>query len=394
MKIFFKICLGFILLSTQFNFKLPDVNPPVNSIQSKRQVKDVSQVDNFKVEISKRDNINDFISTYNFYTSNDIASNLIVADALNKDNYIDGIYEFKLISNNVFYDYLNFNSLYSEKYVVEIIRTDSSTNLIKEFYIPNDNEVNKIIEKSLRINNNDSVFSNLITSINIENSYKSSLPSIVPLNTISYTEDVNNQNILDHFLSTQSIDTPELVMTSQNAYKKVVDHQIVNLIPKSKFTSVGTYTRSGTEWGFFLKTFNDYGNNMISSLLIYDINNLKFSTVDFDIVSIKTVYTMNFKYDATLNVVYKDSPNNFCIGNPQYKASIQYVTLDGNKTNFTIPNSIENDHGYCFSAYDAALIGVGKNFNQSYVDSLSNILIKAGSIALAAATQNWPYPVK
>lgn len=94
---------------------------------------------------------------------------------------------------------MNFNSLYSEKYVVEIIRTDSSTNLIKEFYIPNDNEVNKIIEKSLRINNNDSVFSNLITSINIENSYKSSLPSIVPLNTISYTEDVNNQNILDHF---------------------------------------------------------------------------------------------------------------------------------------------------------------------------------------------------
>lgn len=99
---------------------------------------------------------------------------------------------------------------------------------------------------------------------------------------------------------------------------------------------------------------------------------------------------MNFKYDATLNVVYKDSPNNFCIGNPQYKASIQYVTLDGNKNNFTIPNSIENDHGYCFSAYDAALIGVGKNFNQSYVDSLLNILIKAGSIALAAATQNWP----
>lgn len=390
MKNFFKICLGFILLSTQFNFKLPDVNPLVNSIQSKRQVKDVSQVDNFKVEISKRDNINDFISTYNFYTSNDIASNLIVADALNKDNYIDGIYEFKLISNTVFYDYLNFNSLYSEKYVVEIIRTDSSTNLIKEFYIPNDNEVNKIIEKSLRINNNDSVFSNLITSINIENSYKSSLPSIVPLNTISYTEDVNNQNILDHFLSTQSIDTPELVMTSQNAYKKVVDHQIVNLIPKSKFTSVGTYTRSGTEWGFFLKTFNDYGNNMISSLLIYDINNLKFSTVDFDIVSIKTVYAMNFKYDATLNVVYKDSPNNYCIGNPQYKASIQYVNLDGNKNNFTIPNSIENDHGYCFSAYDAALIGVGKNFNQSYVDSLSNILIKAGSIALTAATQNWP----
>ena len=83
-------------------------------------------------------------------------------------------------------------------------------------------------------------------------------------------------------------------MTSQNAYKKVVDHQIVNLIPRNKFTNVGTYTRSGTEWGFFLKTYNDYGNNMISSLLIYDINNLKFSTVDFDIVSIKTVYTMNF----------------------------------------------------------------------------------------------------
>ena len=86
-------------------------------------------------------------------------------------------------------------------------------------------------------------------------------------------------------------------------------------------------------------SYNDYGNNMISSLLIYDINNLKFSTVDFDIVSIKTVYTMNFKYDGILNVVYKDSPNNFCFGKPQYKDSIQYVSLDGNKNNFIIPNN-------------------------------------------------------
>ena len=225
MKNFFKICLGFILLSTQFNFKLPDVNPPVNSIQSKGQVKDVSQVDNFKVEISKRDNINDFISTYNFYTSNDIASNLIVADALNKDNYIDGFYEFKLISNTVFYDYLNFNSLYSEKYVVEIIRTDSSTNIIKEFYIPNDNEVNKIIEKSLSINNNDSVFSNLITSINIENSYKSSLPD--KTTEAQYAE--INEKVANNRIAADQLDKTYL-----GKFKKILSSKKIFLVQRAE----------------------------------------------------------------------------------------------------------------------------------------------------------------
>lgn len=76
-------------------------------------------------------------------------------------------------------------------------------------------------------------------------------------------------------------------MTSQNVYKPTIDDQIVNLISKDKFKTPGKYKKGGAEWGFYVNTFSDYGNNTISNVLIYDIENTKASVNSKDVVTVK-----------------------------------------------------------------------------------------------------------
>lgn len=340
-------------------------------------------------QMSKLDNINSLIECYLFYRSSDISDNLTIADVLNENNADNKIFEFKMIDNSdYYYDYGSNSVLNEEKYVVEFLIGSSLNDLSKEYYVPSEFEVSRILSKVKTINKDNEIFNRLVNSLNIEYDFKSSLPRIQTWNRVFYSEEVDNQNVLNQFLKTKNIEYPQLQMTSQNVYKPTIDDQIVNLISKDKFKTPGEYKKGGAEWGFYVNTFSDYGNNTISNVLIYDIENTKASVNSKDVVTVKNVLSMNYKYDSTFDVVYKDVPNNYCIGNPQYKASLQYVKFSDNLYDFEIPKNGNDDYGYFIHSYLAKFVGVGKQYANK-INDLQNLAIAVGSIALSAITQDW-----
>ena len=136
-------------------------------------------------QMSKLDNINSLIECYSFYRSSDISDNLTIADVLNENNADNKIFEFKMIDNSdYYYDYGSNSLLNEEKYVVEFLIGSSLNDLSKEYYVPSEFEVSRVLSKVKTINKDNEIFNRLVNSLNIEYDFKSSLPRIQTWNRV------------------------------------------------------------------------------------------------------------------------------------------------------------------------------------------------------------------
>lgn len=243
-KLFLCAVLVPFLLTT---FRVSNCKEQQNFIQKSSNTPVIK--DAVSPQMSKLDNINSLIKCYSFYRSSDISDSLIIADVLNENNADNKIFEFKLIDNSDhYYDYGSNSVLNEEKYVVEFLIGSSLNDLSKEYYVPSEFEVSRVLSKVKTINKDNEIFNRLVNSLNIEYDFKSSLPRIQTWNRVFYSEEVDNQNVLNQFLKTKNIEYPQLQMTSQNVYKPTIDDQIVNLISKDKFKTPGKYKKGGAEW--------------------------------------------------------------------------------------------------------------------------------------------------
>lgn len=342
--------------------------------------------------------LQNYIEKYDYYESNDFGNSFIVADALNEEAFSENIIEVKLVDNQKqYYDYGDSVSLREENYVVEFLTYENDI-LLKSFYIPDINEVNTILEKVKKIERKDPIFKRVVTSMSYETTYKQSFDNIETCNSVNVAGMTDNQAPLDHFLKTKN-QADSILPSNTNSNIPSSDNCIVNLLGRNIFTSTGTYQKSGAEWGYYAKTTVDKGSDLLTSILIYDIKTIKEDDRDPDIVSISPVLSMDYKFNYESNVVYQYTANNYCLGNPSYKAGIKYVVLPNNNSEFVPLNPGEqnynedDDLGYCIGSKAVKIIGQTKSF-ASKADYMSNILVLLGNVVLGAATSGLSIPAQ
>lgn len=398
MSLCFLASLGFSFIhpiQRTFRSSFSEGSKKAQKIRTDDTYNEEKQVPGFKVNKVFAPTIDNFSKFYKFYTSPGFGSGVYVADVFQNEPFDSKVYEVKLIDNSIkYYDYAGYDSLKTKKYVREFLYEKDC--LTKDFYVPTDSEAAEIISNSSSIEKSNERYHSLITSISTESSYKSSLPYIQTYSSARKAGDVDTQSVLDHYLSIANQNNDNIflgsrMLTTAHAIHSA-DDSIVNIIPKSYFTTNGEYQKGGAEWGYFVKTSTDYDNNKISSVLLYDIFNLKDDFNDPDIVQIKPVFTWDFKYNYDTNVVTKEYENNYCLANPQYRAGVKYIKHPKDTSSFIPKNpgdpgySIQGDQGYCIGSVSAKFVGTHKNFLSTAPGSLQSLAVLLGNIALGVAT--------
>ncbi len=394
----FILCLsGRLRIQSSNTWLQPSISSENHGFQKKKyelredHYSQESQVKGFSVSIDEKPVLNGFSKCLDFYTSHGFGNGTYVADVNNVPSDSIKLYEAKLIDNSArSYDYSGYDSLFSERFVIEFLYERDG--LHKSFYLPTASEAEEIILNSKETEKGCELYRSLITSITEEASYKAALPSIQTYATANKAGDVDTQSVLDHYLSVaDQADNYRELGSHYSGNSELVsssDDSIINLIPKSHFTTNGVYNKGGAEWGYFVHTYTDYNNNKISSVLLYDIFNHKTDFIDSDIVQIKPVFAWNFKYNYDRNVVSKESENNYCLANPKYTAGIKYVKHKLDQNTFIPKNPDESgynkdeDLGYGVGSTCYQYIGVQKDFTKDAIQ----LTTRLGNIALGAAT--------
>ncbi len=371
-----------------FGLKNTEINADFHndSTVSQKQYILIEQNNNHKNNLD----VSSFIEHYDFYQYKVGNIDYFVADTLNSEKFMKNIVHIKIINNPNLYRFET-NIDYKDKFVLELLTMDNDL-LEKHYYILSDDDYNKIKRKVLPINNK-KIKNNIITALNIEYDFKSK-ENNTSINQFNYfgtdNSSTNSQESLDHFLNIKN--TPknmiELGLPTSGSSELIYDSDasICNIIPKNVFTKNGTYTQTGTEWGYYAKTYTDYDQNKITSLFIYDVIMEKADSFEPTLISVKPVLSQNFKYDADIDLVIEDVENNYCFANPELKSIIQYEKINGDLNGIDHPNPTEmgyssnSDNGYIFHNWLAKYTGVGKNYNNDVKNAVNciSLIIETG----------------
>lgn len=216
----------------------------------------------------------------------------------------DSIVELKLICDpSIYNSFGQYQELRNENFILEVIKYDVEYNRLMKFFSKiADSKAMGIVDKSLRIEKDSDLYFNLLASLNAEYSYKSMKSkeaSVAPCSVLLNKPQVDNQSVLDYYINITKIQSDAETLPIENKQEGFVyshDDSIVNLIPKSYFKNNGFYSGGGSEWGYFVKTYNDFGNNKIASLLIYDVFTIPSDSATADVSEIKVVLHRNYKY--------------------------------------------------------------------------------------------------
>ena len=382
MRKFFVILLGMFLSLTNINYKYGDENQQFeNSVTN-------SNFANKQLLLNNNEDFKDNIVSVNFEETNEIKHDYLGLDYykfnFNGTFYVGNVskaekstlVECKLIVNcSLYNNFGEFDFLKNEKYVLELIEYNADTDTLnKSFYVVKEEPATSIINKSLEIDENSNLYFSLLSTLNIEFTYKSTHQPMLFSNNIEPVKvkeaKVNDQGALDYYLDVTSSKSDATMIAThyRDGYVYTHDDSIVNLFAKYMFTSNNTYAGGGSEWGYFAKTYNDIGNNKICSLLIYDIENYESDSVSADLTEIKVVLHKNYKYLYDSDVVVGDVDNNYCLGNPQYKSSIRYFKPVNVKDAKAYPNPDDksdynplNDYGFSFGTVATKMRGRYKN---------------------------------
>ena len=387
------------LIFTIIGFFLTISNFQVNPLRS-QEIENIRSMPRYSATIpsnvSKSPSILGFIDKYDFYSDSSFGSDIIIANTISdaSENSINSI---KIILNPSIYFFSN-DTLSSFDNIVEFSFFDKDSQLSKEFYSMTSEEKEKVLNKTIGIDEEHEFHHSFISLYNLENDYKANLSQISCFSTLAKSGNVNNQGVLNNYL--ESIDNVQVQLHDIGNYGNTsefvhtIDNPIVNLIPKDTFKTNGIHNKCGSERGYVANTYNDDGNNKITSIIVYDIDNQRLDSTTVDNVFIRPIITRNFKYNYDMNLVYDDGPNNYCLGNPNYRVNISYTTVENDLNSAVHPNvgdsnyNINNDNGVCLRAFSQKLVGTGKN-SDGRVD-LVKFLLKMFNLFSQMATSKIP----
>ncbi len=336
----------------------------------------------FKASSSEQNEIIKLSQQYSWYAVPIGQKTNYMADVLNPNDFDSVILEARLIPNATTQDGIPSSYLSNaSQTIIEIVR--NINNEIEPSYYAIDIENAKaIISLSNVVDEESETFNRLVTSYNAYfswNSLSQSSPNEHStqngqrkIRSNSTHPAINEQAPLDYYLKTKEIYKNSSIY-NKFSYSETggesnlnLSSAITSLLPKSYFTMTGTHSDCGSEWGYYINTSKDNGDNYFSQVLIFDVIQI-WATVEFaDQVTIKVVEHSNYKYDEKSQSVYYDSVNHLCLGNPSLESSIEYVQCTDNKNNKRHPNPTDSDYdynsddGFSFGEEKIMHIGQGK----------------------------------
>lgn len=263
---------------------------------------------------------------------------------------------------------------------------------------------NKAAEWNLDKDSTDDISQNLIYSFSYEDNFKlrmysssesqSLTESQVSTMSASYGNYANRVctvecNAYDSYTDTNAYIDDYLSVYRNNtystsAYFNYSDDPIVNIIPRQLFVNRNTYSFIGKEYGFFVKTVQDSGNNNLSSFIVFDIktvspypertNNNPFS------VEVIPVFSGIVKYDAAMQCVTYDSYKDPNLALANIRVAVSVCNADEKNIGDSGYNAYQ-DYGYAISSYGVNAEGVGPKKDEDNA-AVSLLGLTLGAIGL------------
>lgn len=302
------------------------------------------------------------IETFSWYTFKTGKKTYYLADVLDPSVYNQRVLEIRLIVNATAEDDVPKNYITKNDLSLLDVVYNENGKATRSYYSISQEKAEEIISLSVDAKENSEVYKRLVTSYNSYYSWltKANLnskscgkkESISRIRANSTSPQINQQAPLDYYQKTKEIRKNSALFDKfsysgqGNESNLNLDSPIVSLIPKSYFTSVGVYYNCGTEWGYYINTIKDNGDNFFSQLLLFDIIQLKAEAECSDQVSIKVIEHKNYKYDERYDAVYFDSVNNLCIGNPSLESNIRYIRCSDDQNAASHPNPGDINYNY------------------------------------------------
>lgn len=340
------------------------------------------------------------ISSYIWYSVKYYCGNIYVADvtANNTSPQDTGIVGVFIYPIGTYIDAKNemFNIDYTTSHILEILFVDSGGTTCTKIITPiNDTFLNYIQDSSINFelskNNTDVLSKTLIESFSFEYAFKASMYDSemepVKLSETSVQAQLRSLPNYGSFANSNAsvnlheydkyTDFDRYIEEYDSLYKTKVhslealgssfpanDNPIVYIIPRNLFVQPGTYSYIGKEYGFYVRTIQDYESDTISDFIVFDIETeplypQRLGETNTPSVTIRPLSSGVTNYLAEWgNIVICD----------QYAES--YLALANIKVSIAINNVYEKnigdagynkyqDYGYAISSYTFEAKGTG-----------------------------------
>ena len=342
---------------------------------------------------------------YNYEINNDI---YYVSDDFKVDS---NTYQLiRVISNTASYPYEGSNLISNWNTALEIQTYNPiKNNFIKNFYPLTDRQFEYIQNNSITcINKNDEIYEQIRKAFLFEFEYKSQISS--DSNKEARTSSVqqtlsstDNQTILDEYKNTFKKRVGGLGISVDGSHIYTTDDPITTLIPKNIFSTLGTYSYLGKEWGYYANTKTYSSTSYFTELFIIDIQVEEGDEINFEQITVTPIVNDIFKYDLETDVVSYLQTEEFCIRKPEIHSYINYIDQYDWEYNeydeieyypitehmynpYEVQYDVSKDFGCIFSKYGATCKGQLRNgasytnLNKfySYVLDAANFVITSG----------------
>lgn len=153
----------------------------------------------------------------------------------------------------------------------------------------------------------------------------------------------------------------------------VSDDPIVNIIPKNLCASRGTYSYIGKEYGFYVKTVQDYDEDNCSDFIVFDIETVqpypgRTNEMLPPSVTVRPLFSGTIRYVTCWGeVVVYDGYNDpgLALANIQVAGAINNINESNIGDSDYVPNQ---DYGYAFSSYAFEAVGTGLKRDEKEID--------------------------
>lgn len=368
----------------------------------------IGKYENSKVIINQNDSQINLSHFACYYISNYYDYEFYLFDVLEKNK--DNVYEIKCITKNANYDYkitqTNGKDLNLYNTLEIIIMPDKVLNIC---YIPLEKEDFNFLFKdaeAINFSENSELVECLKQSLSFEFMFKSHLASqrenTTALKTQDITRDFQNSNTFCNKNNTVKYGACS-EYTSTNSYidqlkkenncfmgqkfngKQFTDCPLVYVIPKKYFMTRGIYSYIGPEYGFYINTYQDTGNDNMSNFLIFDIQTKKKAYNQNGEVIVKPILTGYTKYKRESQIVtYEVDTSNLALTNINLAVNLYNQTEKNIGDEGYIP---EQDYGYAFKGF-----GIEAKASQIESSEIPSFLIaRLAAIGLGYIPKAGPY---
>lgn len=413
-KKFLLIILAFVLIGCIIVFLLINIkNLQVIADSARIDDKEISYSENISYETGKINNKNgeiwfeDDVAKLNlsdyqyFYIDYCNYEKLYLANIFNRADTILNEYalvSIRLISQDFEYPYgdaekkINYN-LSSTNNIEVLYFNNKSEVLVKVYAVIDNNSFDCLIKDATdsALIDNETEKKVFDISYNFEREFKSNLSAKILQNSnaqlLSYSAidecsigHTNSDRFIKEYIKSYK---RKQYYTTMGTYQPTGNDPIVNIIPYSLFRRPIIYSFIGLEYGFYIHTYEDYGDNNYSEIFVFDVEHKQKISGQMGGVKVTPLFSGVLYFESSTDTIsYRNKAIVTETMNPNLALSNISVSLG--LTNNNAPNIGDDDYkanddvGNYISSTLLTVNGVGSNENKGVDFSVAKVVL--GSI--------------